>query len=146
MRQRCSNPKAAGYADYGGRGITVCPEWQASFVSFRDWANANGLRDDLEIDRIDTDGNYEPSNCRWVTRQQNCMNRRKYRNNKSGFKGVSVSGRKWEAQIMARGIAEYLGAFATPEDAARAYDKASLRLHGEFGIRNFPETKTEESR
>lgn len=71
MRQRCSNPKNSHYSAYGGRGISVCPEWQNSFESFYAWAINNGYKDTLEIDRINNDGNYEPSNCRWVTRKEN---------------------------------------------------------------------------
>ena len=70
MTQRCSNPKAISYKYYGGKGITVCDEWKSSFKSFYEWAMANGYADNLSIDRIDSNGNYEPSNCRWTTNKE----------------------------------------------------------------------------
>lgn len=77
MIQRCTNPNAKFYNRYGGRGITVCQEWQENFQAFYDWAMANGYQEGLEIDRINNDGNYEPNNCRWVTHAENCNNMRK---------------------------------------------------------------------
>ena len=76
IKTRCNNPNAIGYHIYGGRGIKMCKEWDSSFEAFRDWALANGFREELQIDRIDTNGNYEPSNCRWVTSKENNRNRR----------------------------------------------------------------------
>lgn len=78
MRQRCSDSKNIGYHRYGGRGITVCAEWQ-SYETFRDWALNNGYQDNLSLDRINNDGNYEPSNCRWATQRQQCNNTSKTR-------------------------------------------------------------------
>lgn len=75
-KSRCNDKQNDRYADYGGRGITVCPEWSESFEAFRDWALANGYRDDLTIDRIDVDGNYTPKNCRWISNQKQQNNRR----------------------------------------------------------------------
>lgn len=75
IKNRCFNPKSDRYHRYGGRGITMCQEWQDSFVSFREWSLANGFEEKLQIDRIDNNGNYEPSNCRWVTPLQNSQNK-----------------------------------------------------------------------
>lgn len=75
MRHRCMNPKSRVYKYYGGKGITLCPEWQ-TFVPFRDWARANGYRKGLSIDRYPNPaGNYEPTNCRWATRLEQRHNR-----------------------------------------------------------------------
>ena len=74
MRQRCEKPNSHGWKKYGAKGIRVCAEW-GKFEAFRDWAYANGYTDELTIDRIDPRGNYEPSNCRWVTQKVQQNNR-----------------------------------------------------------------------
>lgn len=76
MKKRCYNPKARFYERYGGRGITVCDEWLSGFEVFREWALANGYRDDLSIDRVENDGPYAPWNCRWEKSKAQRRNRK----------------------------------------------------------------------
>lgn len=71
IKQRCKNPKSESYNNYGGRGITICDEWENDYLAFKKWSMANGFDPnakghELSIDRINVDGNYEPNNCRWV--------------------------------------------------------------------------------
>lgn len=75
MKTRCYNSISNRYYCYGGRGIIVCDEWKNSFAKFQEWALNNGYSDDLTIDRIDNDGNYEPNNCRWITMAEQLDNK-----------------------------------------------------------------------
>lgn len=75
MKTRCGNPNATQYKDWGGRGITICPEWADSFDAF--WADMGATwRKGLSIDRIDVNGNYEPGNCRWSDAKTQARNTR----------------------------------------------------------------------
>lgn len=79
MKSRCYDSKRQNYPYYGGRGIRICDEWldkEKGFYNFYYWAYSHGYSDTLQIDRIDNSGNYEPSNCRWVTNSENTYNRR----------------------------------------------------------------------
>lgn len=73
MRDRCLNPNCHAYKNYGGRGITICEVWlgDEGFINFYHWATNNGYKEGLSIDRINIEGNYEPSNCRWITLSEN---------------------------------------------------------------------------
>lgn len=78
MKNRCNNPNNPKYKNYGGRGIRVCDKWldkENGFINFYNWAIANGYKDELTIDRIDVNKNYEPFNCRWSTLQEQNFNK-----------------------------------------------------------------------
>lgn len=77
MRDRCYKLTNHDYRKYGAKGITVCPEWMV-FHNFYAWAMATGWTPEMTIDRIDPDGNYEPSNCQWISMRENCNFKRKY--------------------------------------------------------------------
>lgn len=71
MRERCNNPNSISYKWYGAKGIKVCDAWDNSYEAFRDWAVANGYTEGLTIDRMDSNLDYTPDNCRWLTRAEN---------------------------------------------------------------------------
>jgi hypothetical protein len=80
MKQRCYYTAGKSFNRYGGRGITVCEEWRNNYEAFSEWALANGYKQDAPygectLDRIDVNGNYEPSNCRWVSHEFQCANK-----------------------------------------------------------------------
>lgn len=124
MRQRCKNKNHKQYKDYGGRGIYVCDEWLHDFKPFYDWCISNGWEEGLEIDRENNDGNYEPNNCRFVTSQVNCCNRRLLNmSNKSGYCGVSFYNRKWTSYVTYKNKKVRLGYYSIAQSAAFIRDK-----------------------
>ena len=128
MKQRCYYKKHTAYDRYGGRGITMCDEWKRCSKSFFEWALANGYEENLTLDRIDNDGNYEPSNCRWVTQREQCYNR----STKSGTGVVGVSynkqSKKYEARIRIDGILVHLGQRKDLQEAIALRKRAEAEL------------------
>ena len=100
MKNRCYNPKNKFYKDYGRRGIGVCEEWRDEkngHSNFQKWALDSGWKEFLSIDRIDVNGNYEPSNCRWSTPKEQANNRRN--NAYITIHGVTKTAQEWAEQV-----------------------------------------------
>lgn len=97
MKERCYDPNYPQRHLYGGRGIKICPEWLKSFENFRDWALKNGYADDLSIDRIDPDKDYEPSNCRWADVYQQANNKRN--NVRLTYMGETLTLPEWARKL-----------------------------------------------
>jgi len=117
MKQRCLRPGHKGFHRYGGRGITICNQWLQSYENFRQdmlplWQKG------LQLDRIDNNRNYEPSNCRWATRSENMKNTSRAAQIQSRFPGVSYCNGKW--RICAPRLV-----FTTEEEAYAAYLKVA---------------------
>lgn len=97
IKERCNNPNHKSYNRYGGRGISVCDEWSASYASFKEWANTNGYTEGLTIDRIDNNGNYEPTNCRFVKYSE--QNRNYSRNHNLTYNGRTQCISDWANEV-----------------------------------------------
>jgi hypothetical protein len=93
MSKRCYNKNASNYERYGGRGIRICDEWHNDFPSFQKWALSHGYNDSLSIDRINSDDNYYPENCRWADAVTQVRNRRNTMI--LTFQGVKKSVAEW---------------------------------------------------
>lgn len=104
IKYRCYSPNCRYYKDYGGRGIVMCDEWRDNFQNFYDWAMANGYKEEktekgvnkLSIDRIDVNGNYEPSNCRFATNEVQARNQRKSMKDSERYRTCPICGKIFE--------------------------------------------------
>ena len=125
MLVRCYCEDEPGYENYGGRGITVCDEWLHSFKSFAEYMGFKPTSKHT-LDRIDNDKGYEPDNVRWATRTEQCLNRRTFKNNSTGVRGVvpRCNGRFY-AKFCYEGREYILGTYASAEEAGARYDEFS---------------------
>ncbi len=137
IKDRCLNKKSIPFKQYGGRGISVCKEWSDDFSVFYKWAMQNGHKKELTIDRINNDGNYEPSNCRFATPSVQARNTKRLGvNNTSGFRGVGKKGNLWRARIGINSETVELGYFTYAYTAGYVYDSYVLK-HNLEHTRNF---------
>ena len=137
MNTRCKNPNYEKYHKYGGKGITICKEWE-DFQKFRLWALSNGYTNELTLDRINVNGNYEPSNCRFVTSSLQAFNKGSYHQGTSNLKGVNkYPDGRWQAQIQSKGIKKNLGYYQTEEEARKVYQKEYDRINKELEEESF---------
>jgi len=140
MCNRCLNEDNESYKNYGGRNITICDKWRYNSKNFIEWCLENGWEKGLTIDRVNNDGNYEPGNCQFVTRQVNNENRRLLQDrNKSGYRGVYKRRYNFTARIVHKNktILDKSG-FKTAKEAALARDIFCIKNGIPFAL-NFPE-------
>ncbi len=127
MKGRCLRKTSKDYPNYGGRGIKICDDWKNDFMTFYNWAISNGYKEGLTIERINPDGNYEPSNCIWLENEKQALNRRN--TILIEFKGKKQSIRKWseELKINYNTLRDYLAEGKTIENILKTYKDGELR-------------------
>lgn len=123
MKDRCYNRNCAGFKNYGLRGIEVCDRWRESFLAFYE-DMGDRPTGNHSIERINNNGNYSPDNCRWDSRKRQAVNRRVFRNNTSGHRGVYKVHGKWRPAIGVNGRLLWLGNFDKLGDAIEARKNA----------------------
>lgn len=123
MTRRCTSKNLKSYKNYGGRGIKVCERWQESFMNF--YADMGRRPSPMHsVERLDNNGDYEPSNCVWATPLEQSINKRAPSTSKSGYRGVSKYRGKWRARIKFKDVEIQLGTFGDILDAIEARKRA----------------------
>lgn len=97
MKKRCYNPNSPAYQWYGEKGIKLCKDWEDNFENFYNWAVNNGYRENLTIERTDIDKDYEPSNCKWITNEEQANNRRTC--NFITYQGETLNMSQWSKKL-----------------------------------------------
>lgn len=129
MKDRCYNPNDKNYDDYGGRGIKICDEWLKDVKTFYDWSLISGYMDNLTIERIDVDGNYEPSNCKWIKKEEQADNKRC--NIRITYNGKTQNLKQWSKELGINYIALYQRIVVrgwSPNRAFSAKDDCSCKM------------------
>jgi hypothetical protein len=119
MQQRCTNPNHPRYADYGGRGITVCERWSGQRGLHKFIKDMGFKPIGKTLDRVNNDKGYSKENCRWATEQEQQLNKRLYKSNTSGHRGIAwyKPYSKWRVQLKHNGVTKHGGYFDNLEDA-----------------------------
>lgn len=137
MLARCSNKNHKSYSTYGGKGVSVCNSWK-NFDNF--YLSMAPRPDGYTLDRLDSEGDYCPSNCRWATSLEQSVNRGSVKGSTSKYKGVcyhKATG-KWAANLGYEYKNIYIGIYLSEKDAAYAYDKVAFMYYGKAVKLNFP--------
>lgn len=130
MKSRCDNPNATGYDSYGGRGISYSPEWAYFENFYQDMFE--GFSKELDLDRIDPNGNYCKENCRWVDTCESAFNTRRPKDNKSGKTGVYFDrgSNSWRVAINYKRSKKLIGGFKSFEDAVEFRELFEMEIYG----------------
>ena len=128
MNQRCRNKGHVSYHNYGARGIFICKRWK-SFVSF--YKDMGDRPIGYSLDRIDNEGNYNPQNCKWSSRDEQNNNKRIQKRNRSGMAGITKWKGKWRVEIRANNKCTYLGR------TSDLFEAFCIRKSGENRLKHF---------